>query len=268
MIVGAGSVFGMALRRKFLPHNRRVFQLSEKKMGTASLPPPGAHSYILKIEIGAAAMKNINILITVFLFLLTMPCYADQMAITDKGEKVILKSDGTWTFYENKVPKPIIQSSNKTFKKSGNATFLLKSTKTTSAFWVNTDKWSFQKGNQAQSAEYSFKLKDKDVYGMAISEEIEMPLETLADAAIQNARVFAPDINVIHQEIRTVNDIKVIFIEMSGSMKGVKFTYLGYYYANSSGSTQYVFYTANNLMKKYKSEIIEALNGLTQHKIK
>jgi hypothetical protein len=51
-------------------------------------------------------------------------------------------------------------------------------------------------------------------------------------------------------------------MQMNGTIKGVNFTYNGYYFSNSSGSTQLVTYTAANAVAKYKSEINDFLNGL------
>jgi len=109
------------------------------------------------------------------LLLLAATCYAGQTAITDTGEKVILNSDGTWV-YSNKALTPAtrIGTNKEKFNKPNDSTFLLKSTKTNSAFWINTDKWSFEKKQSA--LEYQVRLKDKALFGMAITEPVEIPL--------------------------------------------------------------------------------------------
>jgi hypothetical protein len=64
------------------------------------------------------------------------------------------------------------------------------------------------------------------------------------------------------QEYRVVNGKKLIYMQINGTIKGINFTYNGYYYSNPSGSTQLVAYTAASAVRKYKSEINDFLNGL------
>jgi hypothetical protein len=49
-------------------------------------------------------------------------------------------------------------------------------------------------------------------------------------------------------------------MEMLGTIQGVKFKYLGYYYSDDSGSTQYLTYTGANLVEKYQTDIENFLN--------
>ena len=149
------------------------------------------------------------------------------------------------------------------FVKSKNAAFFLKSTINNSAFWVDTNKWSFKKTNSDDAKEFSFQLKRKSLYAFAITEEIEFPLEYLAEIAITNAKNAAPNTKIIKKEEREINDLKIVHLEMSGILNGVNFTYLGYYFSDSSGSTQLVVFSENKQLNKYKNEAYEFLNGLT-----
>jgi hypothetical protein len=187
---------------------------------------------------------------------------ASQKAVTDAGEIVILNDDGTWEYADQNAGISKIITNNKVFTKSQDASFLLKSKRNNSAFWINPKKWSFEKGEKPDTdAEYQFQLKDGDLYAMAITEKIEMPLESLIDVALTNAQSVAPDAKVTTLEYRVVNNNKVIFMEIIGTLKGVKFTYRGYYYSDPSGSTQLLAYTSSNLIDTYKSEIEDFLNG-------
>ncbi len=202
-------------------------------------------------------------LFVIILFLLAATSYASQKAITDTGEEVILNSDGTWE-YSDKAQKATkrIGINKKEFEKPRNSSFLLKSTKNNSAYWINTDKWVFKKSKDRGAAEYTFQLKGKDLYGMAITEGVEIPLESLGNIALTNARKAAPDSKSVKQEFRIVNGKKVLYMEINGTIQGINFTYLGYYYSDASGVTQLVTYTGTNLVDKYKSEINNLLNGL------
>lgn len=188
--------------------------------------------------------------------------HAGQTAITDTGETVTLNSDGTWAYIDKKS-KPTAELNTTKFVKPASATFLLKSSKNNSAYWLNTDLWSFKKSESLETVEYRFYLKGKDLYGMAITEEIPIPIETLTDAALTNARNAATDARITKKERRIVNGKEVIYMEMSATVKGIPFTYMGYYSSDPSGSTQLVTYTATSLAQKYRSEVDDFLNGLT-----
>ena len=202
-------------------------------------------------------------LFVTIILLLAATSYASQKAITDTGEEVILNSDGTWEYSDN-AQKAIgtIKTNKKKFERPRDSSFQLKSIKNNSAYWINTNKWSFGKAKNNPQAEYQFQLKGKDLYAMAIAEGVEIPIETLADIALSNARSAAPDAKIVRQEYRVVNGKKVIYMEMNGTIQGIKFTYLGYYYSDASGSTQLIAYTATSVVDKYKSEINDFLNGL------
>lgn len=205
------------------------------------------------------------IYISIMLFISSIS-YASQQAVTDTGKEVILNDNGTWKYSsesENSLVK--LTTNKKTFKKPKNSSFLLKSTKNSSAFSINTKKWSFAKGSNNKDAEYEFQLKGKDLYAMAIAEAIEIDAESLTDIAFSTAKSAAPDIQIIKKEYRIVNNKKVIYMEMSGTIQSMKITYLGYYYSSPSGSTQLVVYTGTNLVNKYRNEISDLLNGLTTY---
>ena len=156
-----------------------------------------------------------------------------------------------------------METNKEPFHKPKESTFLLKSSKNKSAFWINPNKWSFKKADDTGAAEYTFELKGKGLYGMAITEETGMPIETLAQVAFQNALSVAPDMKLVKQEYRMVNDKKYIYLEMTGTLQGILFTYNGYYYSDDSGSTQFLTYSSTQLANKYNVEAFNFLNGLT-----
>lgn len=188
--------------------------------------------------------------------------HAGQRAITDQGHVVILNDDGTWQFEQPDANRQIeIETNDAQFLKSETQSFQVKSARNDTTVWIDPKLWSFNKGRDGSASEYQFQLKGADLYGMVITEQIEMGLETLADVAFQNAKNAAPDARIVSQEYRTVNGNKVLHMRMDGTMHGIKFTYLGYYFSNQFGSTQLVSYTATNLVTKYQQQIDAFLNG-------
>ena len=199
--------------------------------------------------------------IGILLLISSLSLLASIHAITDTGDEVILKNDGTWSYTKNIQDKSVLSTNSQRFTKPQDASFLLKSTKNSCALWLNPTTWSFKKPEEASDAEYELQLKNGDLYGMVINEEIEVNLKALTDIAISNAQEVSTNLHIDTKEYRIVNGHKVIFMQMSGTIQGIDFTYLGYYYSDSSGSTQLLVYTASNLVAKYRTEIFNLLNG-------
>jgi hypothetical protein len=187
---------------------------------------------------------------------------AQEKAVTETGEEVVLYADGTWNYLDSESEVKEIPINNKAFKKSKNASFLLKSSRVNLGFWLDPKKWSFKKAANNEDAEYELQLRNGDLYGMIITEKVEVPLETLKDIAIENGRAVAPDLIIVKEEYRTVNGTKVLLIQMNGTTQGIKFSYYGYYYSNSTGTIQFVTYTSQNLLDTYVNDCEELLNGI------
>lgn len=203
--------------------------------------------------------------LVILLFCITsFSVFAGQKAVTDQGDVVILNEDGTWV-YEGEGPSPedLIPLNSDVFSKNDKSSFALKSLKTNTTFSINPKLWRFTKNGEHDSAEYTFELKNGDLYGMAITEQVEIDIENLSEIAFENARSAAPDAKIVKREYRIVNGQKVIYMEIVGTLQNIKFKYLGYYYSNASGSVQYLAYTSTNLADKYQTEIDSFLNGLS-----
>ena len=194
---------------------------------------------------------------------------ASQNAVTDNGSVVLLNDDGTWRYISNEGDKnnTTIAVNKGTFQKVDSQTFQVKSSKNKSAAWLDPRKWMFQKPDTGTSpAEYRFQLKAGDLYGMLITEQIEVELDRLPELAFEMLRRSAPNARLVSKEYRVVNDYKVVRMRVDASVQGINMSYIGYYTSDKSGSTQVVTYTATNLVEKNTPDIEEFLNGLTRQK--
>ena len=190
---------------------------------------------------------------------------AQQNAITETGEEVTLFEDGTWKYQnEDLLLEKEIPTNPKKFKKDEKSTFLLKSKKLNVGFWLNPKMWSFKKATDNLEAEYELNLKDGDLYGMIISEKVEIPLESLKVIAFENAKAVAPDLKIVKEEYRIVNGLKVLLLQMDGTMQGIKFSYYGYYFSSINGSIQFITYTSQNLIDSFRPECEKLLNGIVE----
>jgi hypothetical protein len=186
-------------------------------------------------------------------------------AITESGEEVYLFDDGTWKYvHQTEEAASIIPRNKLPFYKEKDQIFQVKSTKTNFGIWINPKKWTFKKQSVNADVEYEFQLRGEDLYGMFITEKLEIPLSSLKKIAYENATLAAPDAIVTEEEYRTVNDLDVLMMKMEGTIDGIRFIYHGYYYSNESGTMQLVMYTGKNLMEDYVQEAIAFLNGLSE----
>ena len=178
---------------------------------------------------------------------------------------MILFEDGTWKYQnEDYLNETEIRTNPKEFIKDNNSTFLLKSNNVNVGFWLNPKVWSFKKATDNPDAEYELQLKEGDLYGMIISEKVEIPLPTLRSIAFETAQTMAPDLKIINEEYRAVNGIKVLLLQMNGTMQGIKFSYYGYYFSNTNGTVQFITYTSQNLIDDYRTECDNLLNGIIE----
>ncbi|MFY0591010.1 hypothetical protein [Roseivirga sp.] len=206
-------------------------------------------------------MKRL-ILSLLCLFIIQL-AYSQQKAVTEKGEEVILYEDGTWK-YQNQEDslKGEILTNPTLFEKGEESTFLLKSSKLEIGVYLDPKQWSFTKAKDNPEAEYELQLREGDLYGMVITEKVEIPLETLKFIALENGKSAAPDLKVVKEEYRTVNGLKVLLLQLNGTMQGIKFSYYGYYFSNTNGTVQFITYTSQNLMDSYRPISEKLLNGI------
>ena len=208
-------------------------------------------------------MRELTLFLVCSLFLFNVS--AQKKAVTETGQEVVLYEDGTWKYlFDIDNPEKKIKTSSKKYKKPPSSSFLLKSNKIKMGFWLDPKVWSFKKSTDNLEAEYELQLKDGDLYGMIITEQIEIPLSSLKNIVLENGRVASPDIHIVKEEYRIVNGIKVLMLQMNGTIQGIKFSYYGYYYSNKNGTVQFMTYTSQNLLKEYFDKYEGLLNGLVQ----
>ena len=203
-----------------------------------------------------------RLVISLLFVSLSIMCTAQIKAVTEHGDEVILRTDGTWPYADSKAEKATkIDTSHISFIKNEKASFLVKSNKLSCGVYIDPKKWSFSKNKTDDASEIGFTLKEKDGYGMLITEKIEIPFETLKAAALSNAKDVAPDVSIVKEEYRKVNDRFVLMLQMAGTLSGIRFMYFGYYYSSPNGTVQLITYTSSNLFKDYADDLEEFLNG-------
>ena len=200
------------------------------------------------------------------MILFTILSNAQTKAVTENGDEVILYKDNSWRFVNDSLNVVIeILKNDEIFLKDSNSSFLVKSSKTDIGVWLNPKKWNFTKAKTDSPAEFTFENKDLDIYGMLITEKIEIPVETLIGIAFENAIEVSSDVQIIEKEYRNVNGLEVIMMKMKGSIQGVKFIYFGYYFSNLEGTYQFLTYTSQKQFDQFEDEMLKLLNGFTEY---
>jgi hypothetical protein len=205
-----------------------------------------------------------KLLTTITLLLFSCSLYAQIYGTTDEGLRVQLNENGTWKYLERDTNAVIVTINPQPFLKPGNAIALKKSTQNPMGIYYNPVKWKVAKEKNNEDAEFEFNLVKGDGYAMMLNEKIEIPLDNLKKIAFETLSENAPDAKIDKAEYRTVNALKVLHLEMSGTMQGIKFVFLGYYFSNERGTTQLVCFTAKSLIKEYKADFDDFLNGLIE----
>lgn len=206
-----------------------------------------------------------KIVLTLLLICWHVAGHAQIKAVTETGEEVMLNKDGTWKYVSGTVkPSWTTRLDTPSFTRDMASTFLVKGKNVKYGVWIDPKKWSFKLETDASSSrEYVLTLKKEDLYCMVIPEKMVIPLDALAEAAYNNAKRIVPDAKLELEENRKVNGNLVKMLKISGTLSGIKFVYLGYYYSGNAGSVQVVCYTSEQLFDGYKSQMETLLNGFT-----
>lgn len=203
-----------------------------------------------------------NGLALAFLFL-PIVAFGQQAAVTDTGEQVYLYSDGTWEYLNKQDGLDTeIPVNARRFQKPESATFPVRSQEVDVDFWIDPQKWQFIKSIENPDAEYEFTLKGEDLYGMVITERVEIAMPELSQIALENMKSLAPNARIIHREYRTINGTKVLRMHLEGKGSGMAFQFIGNYYSDDSGSIQHLVWTGKNLVEEFRPEIEDFLNGM------
>ncbi len=215
-----------------------------------------------KFELTIFKNKNMLKLLLVFTFtIISVLSYAQIKAVTENGDEVILQINGTWKYKEDSKNNDSIKINAINFNKPADANFLLKSKRCNSGFWLNPKKWIFEKSTD-NTSEYSFSLKENgSVMAMAITESVSMDLPYLRKFAIDNMQQASSSFQIVNEEYRQVNGLKVFLLETNATVQGISFRYLNYYYSDTASTVQFLCFTSSNLYAKYKNELESMLNG-------
>lgn len=185
------------------------------------------------------------------------PLQSQEKAVTSSGKKIIIFQNGTWKNEQDVIKTPATQMLSRPETSTAKASIL----KGRASIYYNPTKWK-PKGNE-EGGRTTFLHVDGDAQAMIIAERIQMPIEALEKMALSNAKAAAPDASIVLREVRHVNNLEILMLQVKGKIDGTPFIYYNYYYSGEKGVIQAITFTAQNLFTEYKSDFEDFLNGLS-----
>lgn len=128
--------------------------------------------------------------------------------------------------------------------------------------WLSFDPKKWKETKSEETGKRGFQHLNGDGYAMVIIERIQIPTDQLREIALSNMREAASDVKVVEEQRRRVNGTDLLLLRMEVHIKGIPFTYLGYYYGGLEGTIQVITYTGQNLFDEYRKDFESFLNGL------
>lgn len=209
--------------------------------------------------------------ITVFFLIFTYTFLASQTkALTEDGREVILLENKTWRFANETDEKTldVIETNETPFVKSNQSSFLLRSKKVEAGIYIDPKKWKTIKMSSLPTAEYTFQsLVNPKVMTLGCLMSENAPVQTLKnlrDLMLASIQSRADYFKLNKSEYRTVNGIKVLFIDYSLNTTGMDFHYIGNYYLTEDGYCNVVAFTYEKEFEKSQSEMLNFINGLVK----
>ena len=128
------------------------------------------------------------------------------------------------------------------------------------ALWIDETKWKQEKSDTPGLL--TFLHVNGEVGALIISGRIGMPTTVLRDNVLKRGRENDPNAQITFEENRTVNGRQVLALEISTTMEGESYKFLGYYYGGASGSIAVIGMIPETVYTKNIGEVSEFLNGL------
>jgi hypothetical protein len=206
-------------------------------------------------------------LLIALLLTLNLDVLGQEIAVTERGDSVMLKANGTWDYLSNfsgtMREELIIEENDKLFKLPKEAEAEAKGLDDAYRVYYDNEVWRrISPAELNEESDLSWSMNGGDAYAMVIFEEIEIDIEDLSQIAFDNAREISNGMEMISREYRNVNGKTLICMEMAGVLSGMKVSYYSYYFSYENGSIQFHTFTGTQVLEKYRSRFEDMLNGL------
>jgi hypothetical protein len=121
------------------------------------------------------------------------------------------------------------------------------------------NKWKPEQSTDA--GRFLFDHTGGNGYGLIIAESLTIPMESLPEIALSNARDQDPNARITFREKRFVNGNEVWLLKIEATVRQIPVTYMGYYYSGRQGTVQVLTYSGRSLFAEHERDFMEFLNG-------
>lgn len=183
--------------------------------------------------------------------------WADEIGRHEiNGRAIIIDSNGTWTYAEE-APESTRECVD------GNS---VASRKLRLSICVRSP-WKMDNTGGTGSFEFQFDNNQSEIYGGAITEKTELPLEALEYAILKNAAdamgLRNDDVPVWKKSKVTLNDVEWRYIEYDITLKGAAFRFGNYYISlGETGVAQVAFWCGRAYFEKNRKQIEEMASSI------
>ena len=215
-------------------------------------------------------MKKFLLVIIIFSLFAGIKIFDEENVVTDSGKKVILHDNGTWEYYVEKkveVKKEEKEEIEKVeYNKSESSKSEVKGGRKAYSIWYDDSKWINSKvRSKKNNIEYEFSNLNKNSYAKMVYEKTSIPIDTLKELIIFNAKKEGVNVQLLKSEYRNVNNQDLLLIKYSSIIQGYSHIFYGYIFSNKKGSYQFLTKTEVSLFDEIKDDLDELINGLEIH---
>lgn len=165
---------------------------------------------------------------------------------TGDGRTAVLFDDGTWAYLSD-IDRDVGSSSGMiTVSDSRN----LVSVTYDNATWTRFP----DPRTLSPDASLAFSHRDGDAYALVITERTSVPLKTLSNMVLQNARAVAGDAEMVSSEPGTVNGEQGLFVDVEATVNGIPIRYHNLVWSGDEGSVQVITFASQNLFEEYRAD--------------
>ncbi len=158
-----------------------------------------------------------------------------------------------------------ISTSRDQYRKSSTTDLLIKSKKGVKiGLWIDSSIWKLMDRFFNKDFEFTFTAKKGEIYAAFAAETSQMPLELLKTQTHLANLDLDPKAQILEEEYRWVNGLKVLFVKRQVTIKSITFIFMDYYFSSKQGTVKVVTFSSKTLMEKHQLFCEKMMNGLVK----
>lgn len=165
---------------------------------------------------------------------------------TGNGRTAVLFDDGTWAYLSDLDTSGSSSSGMITASDSRNIVSVT----------YDNDTWTRFPDPRTLSpdASLAFSHREGDAYALVIAERTPIPVKSLSNMVLENARAVASDARIISSEPGTVNGEQGLFVDVEATVNSIPIRYHNLVWSGDEGSVQVITFSSQNLFEEYRPD--------------